>query len=329
MLRRDFIAGLGGTAVWSVVGRAQQRERIRRVGVLMGFDQNDLEAKAFLSAFTQRLAALGWIDGRNVRMNVRWAAGNVDRMRAFAKELVDLQPDVILSQLPPVTAALHRETQAIPIVFVMVGDPVGDGFVASVPRPRGNLTGFMLWEPSLASKWLQPLIEIAPGVRRVPVMFNPDTAPFVRSYQPSFEAAARSLEAKPTLAPVHSDADIEMVITSLGRESGGGLVVTGDAFTEVHRPLIISLVARNNVPAVYPNSGWARDGGLLSFGPSMADEFRRAAFYVDRILRGAKPAELPVQFPTKFETVLNLTTAKGLGLIVPQSILPRADDVIE
>jgi putative tryptophan/tyrosine transport system substrate-binding protein len=328
MRRRDFIAGLGGTAAWSVMGRAQQCERIRRVGVLMGFDENDLEAKAFLSAFTQGLAEWGWTDGRNVRMDIRWAAGNVDRMRAFAKELVDLQPDVILSQLPPVTAALHRETQAIPIVFVMVGDPVGDGFVASVPRPGGNLTGFMLWEPSLASKWLQLLIEIAPGVRRVPVMFNPDTAPFVRSYQPSFEAAARSLKVEPILAPVHSEADIETIITSLG-EPRGGLAVTGDAFTEVHRPLIISLAARNYVPAVYPNSGWAKHGGLLSFGPSMADEFRRAATYVDRILRGAKPSELPVQFPTKFETVLNLRTAKGLGLAVPQSILLRADDVIE
>jgi putative ABC transport system substrate-binding protein len=222
----------------------------------MGLDESDLEAKAFLSAFTQGLADLGWTDGRSVRMDVRWAAGNVDRIRAFAKELVDLQPDVILSQLTPVTAALSRETKTTPIIFVMVGDPVGEGFVASVPRPGGNLTGFMLWEPSLPSKWLQYLIEIAPGVRRVSVIFNPDMAPFIRSYQPSFEAAARSLNVEPNLAPVRSDADIGAVITSLGRELRGGLVVTGDAFTEVHRALIISLAARSNVPAVYPNSRW-------------------------------------------------------------------------
>jgi putative ABC transport system substrate-binding protein len=185
------------------------------------------------------------------------------------------------------------------------------------------------WEPSLPSKWLQLLIEIAPGVKRVSVLFNPDTAPFIRSYQPSFEAAARSLKVEPIVAPVRSDADIETAITSLGREPRGGLVVTGDAFTEVHRPLIISLAARNNVPAVYPNSGWARDGGLLSFAPSMADEFRRAAPYVDRILRGAKPADLPVQLPTKFAMIVNLKTAKALGLTIPETLLATADEVIQ
>jgi putative ABC transport system substrate-binding protein len=329
MRRRQFIAGLGSAAAWPVVARAQQGDRIRRVGVLMGLDENDHEARTFLSAFTQGLAELGWTDGRSVRMDVRWAAGNVDRIRALAKELVDLKPDVILSQLTPVTAALHRETQTIPIIFVMVGDPVGEGFVASVPRPGGSLTGFMLWEPSLPSKWLQLLIETAPSVNRVSVMFNPDTAPFIGSYQPSFEAAARSLKVEPIMAPVRSDADIETAITSLGGERRGGLVVTGDAFTEVHRPLIISLAARNNVPAVYPNSGWARDGGLLSFAPSMADEFRRAAPYVDRILRGAKPAELPVQLPVKFEMVLNTKTAKALGLNIPETLLATADEVIQ
>jgi putative ABC transport system substrate-binding protein len=295
----------------------------------MGLDKDDLEAQTFLSAFTQGLAELGWTDGRNVRMEVRWAAGNVDRMRALAKALVDLQPDAILSQLTPVTAALHGETQTIPIVFVMVGDPVGEGFVASIPRPGGSLTGFMLWEPSLPSKWLQLLIETAPGVNRVSVMFNPDTAPFIGSYQPSFEAASRSLKVKPIMAPVRSDADIETAITSLGGEARGGLVVTGDAFTEVHRLLILSPAARNNVPAVYPNSGWARDGGLLSFAPSMPDEFHRAASYVDRILRGAKPAELPVQLPVKFEMVLNTKTAKALGLTIPETLLATADEVIQ
>jgi putative tryptophan/tyrosine transport system substrate-binding protein len=329
MRRREFMAGLAGAAVWPLTAWTQQSDRIRRVGVLMGLDENDLEARAFLSAFTQGIAELGWTDGRSVHLDVRWAAGNVDRIRAFAKELVDLQPDVILSQLTPVTAALSRETKTTPIIFVMVGDPVGEGFVASVPRPGGNLTGFMLWEPSLPSKWLQYLIEIAPGVRRVSVIFNPDTAPFIRSYQPSFEAAARSLNVEPNLAPVRSDADIGAVITSLGRELRGGLVVTGDAFTEVHRPLIISLAARNNVPAVYPNSGWARDGGLLSFAPSMADEFRRAAPYVDRILRGAKPADLPVERVVKIDLVINLKTAKALGLTIPETLLATADEVIQ
>ena len=304
MRRREFITLIGGAAAaWPLAARAQQGERVRRVGVLMGFDENDPGAKGWLSGFMRGLAELGWTDGRNVRMDVRWAAGNPDRMRTFAKELVDLQSDVILSQTTPVTAALHRETRTIPIIFVMVADPVGAGFAASVPRPGGNLTGFMLWEPSVAGKWLELLNDIAPGVRRVSIMFNPDTAPFIRSYLPSFEAAARSFKAEPIVAPVHSDTGIETAITSLGQEPRGGLVVPGDVFTEVHRARIISLAARNDVPAVYVNSGWARDGGLLSYGPTIVDEFHRAALYVDRSLRGARPTELPVQLPVKFEMV--------------------------
>jgi putative tryptophan/tyrosine transport system substrate-binding protein len=330
MKRREFITLLGGgVAAWPLAVRAQQGERMRRIGVLMGFDESDPGAKDWLSGFMRRLAELGWTDGRNVQMDVRWAAGDPDRMRTFAKELVDLQSDVILSQTTPVTAALRRETRTIPLVFVMVADPVGSGFVASFSRPGGNLTGFVLWEPSVAGKWLELLTEMAPGVRRVPIMFNPDTAPFIKSYLPSFEAAARSFKLEPIVASVHSDAEIETVITSLGREPRGGLVVPGDAFTEVHRALIISLAAQHNVPAVYPNSGWARDGGLLSYGTKMADEFHRAAPYVDRILRGAKPAELPVQLPTKFEMVVNAKTAKALGLDVPPTLLARADEVIE
>jgi putative ABC transport system substrate-binding protein len=278
----------------------------------------------------QGLADAGWTDGRNLRMDVRWAAGNVDRMRMFAKELVGLQPDVILSIGTPVTAALQRETRTIPIVFAGPSDPVGEGFVASLPRPGGNLTGFADAEAAMAGKWVEFLTEIAPGVKRVAVIFNPDTAPGGGSYYlPAFEAAARSLKVAPIAAPVHSDAEIEIVIASLGREPGGGLVVMADTFTNVHRALIIMLAARNNVPAVYPDSRFAREGGLLSYGPTDVDDFPRLASYVDRILRGAKPADLPVQLPTKFELVVNIKTAKSMGLTIPESFLLRADKVIE
>jgi putative ABC transport system substrate-binding protein len=296
----------------------------------MAFDENDPEAKAYLSGFTQGLAELGWTDGRNLRMDVRWAAGNVDRMRMSAKELLDLQPDVILAHGTPATAAFQRETRTIPIVFASVSDPVGDGFVASLPRPGGNTTGFISQEATMAGKWLELLTEIAPGVKRVAAMFNPDTAPSGGRYVlPAFEAAARSFKVAPIAAPIHSDAEIETVITSLGREPGGGLVVMPDTFVESRRAHIILLAARNNVPTVYPDSVWARDGGLLSYGPNRADIFRRSAAYVDRILRGAKPAELPVQVPIKFEMTLNVKTAKALGLTIPSSFLLRSDEVIE
>jgi putative tryptophan/tyrosine transport system substrate-binding protein len=328
MRRREFIAGLAGAAAWPLAARAQQPERMRRIGVLMAYGESDPDARSYLAAFTQAIAGLGWTDGRNMRIDVRWAADN-DRMRMFAKELVDLQPDVIVAQSTPVTAALQRETRAIPIVFATVADPVGEGFVASLPSPGGNITGFITVEAGMAGKWMQLLTEIAPGIKRVAMMFNPDTAPFISNYLPSFEAAARALKAEPITAPVHSNAEIETVIASLGREPGSGLVVMGDVFTFVHRPSIILLAARNNVPAVYSRGGFVRDGGLLSYGPVFEDNFRRAASYVDRILRGAKPAELPVQLATKFEMAVNLKTAKALGLTVPQSILLSADQVIE
>jgi putative ABC transport system substrate-binding protein len=328
--RRTFIAGLAGAAVWPVVARAQQGDRVRRIGVMMGQEENDPDTKARLSGFTQRLSELGWTEGLNLRMDVRWAAADVDRMRMFAKELVDLQPDVILANTTPVTAALQRETRTILIVFAGVTDPVGDGFVASLPRPGGNITGFLDEEAAMAGKSLQLLTEIAPGVKRAAIMFNPDTAPGGGSYfLPAFEAAAQSLKVAPIVAPVHSDAEIETVITSLGRESGGCLVIQPDTFLMVHRASVLLLAARNNVPALYPRSVYVRDGGLLSYGPDIVDIFRRAALYVDRILRGTKPAELPVQLPVKFGMAINLKTAKALGLTVPQSILLRADEVIE
>ena len=330
MKRREFIAGLGGAVAWPLAARAQQRERTRRVGVLMVWDENDPEAKASLSAFTQGLSQLGWIDGRNLQIDVRWAGGNVDQMRVSAKQLVELQPDVILAGTTPGTTAVRQETRTIPIVFVNVADPVGEGFVAGLSRPAGNLTGFIYTEAGIAGKWVELLTEIAPAVKRVAIMFNPDTAPGGGSYfLPAFEAAAHSLKVVPIAAPVRSDAEIETFINSFGREPGGGLAVTADAFMFAHRALIILLAARNNLPAVYQGDVFVSGGGLLSYAPSNADNFHRSASYVDRILRGAKPADLPVQLPVKFVIAVNTKTAKTLGLTVPQSILLRADEVIE
>jgi putative tryptophan/tyrosine transport system substrate-binding protein len=331
MQRRDFIAGLvGATAASSLAVHAQQGDHVRRIGVLVPANENDPEAKALLSGFTQGLAELGWTEGRNVRMDIRWAAGSIEEVRALAKELVDLQPEIIFANATPVTAALQQETRTIPIVFTGVSDPVGSGFIASVPRPGGNLTGFIDLEASIGGKWLELLTEIAPRIKRVAIMFHPETAPGGGLYYlPSFETAARSRKVEPIVAPVHSDAEIETVMTSLGREPGGGLVVMTDAFMPVHRAPIILQASRNNIPTVYPQSVFARDGGLLSYGPNRADLFRRSASYVDRILRGAKPADLPVQLPTKFEMALNLTTAKALGLTIPETLLATADEVIQ
>jgi putative tryptophan/tyrosine transport system substrate-binding protein len=330
MRRREFIAVVGGAAAWPLAATAQQPDRMRRIGVLMGYAENDPGAKAFLAGFIQRLAELGWVDGRNLRIDIRWAPGNVDQMREFAKELVELQPEVIVANSTPVTAALQRETRSIPIIFVIVSDPVGSGFVASLARPGGNITGFSTAEASLASKWLELLTETTPGLKRAAMMFNPDTAPYVSSYYlPSFEAAAQSLKVVPITARVHSDADIETIITSLGREPGGGLLVMPDNFMDIHREQIISLAARNIVPSVYQFPVSVRDGGLLSYGADFADIFRSAAPYVDRVLRGAMPSELPVQMPTKYVLALNTKTARALGLTVPLSLLSRADDVIE
>jgi putative ABC transport system substrate-binding protein len=328
--RRKFIAALGGTAfVWPLAARAQQ-PAMSRIGVLMAYDENDPVAKVLLSGFTQGLAELGWTNGRNLRMDIFWTGTNVDRIRMFAKELVDLQPDVILANSTPVTAALQRETRTIPIVFVIVSDPVGDGFVASLPRPGGNITGFGYAEAEMAGKLLELLTEIAPGVTRAAAMFNPNTIAGGGSYYlPPFEAAARALKVAPIAAPVHNDAEIETVIISLGREPGGGLVLMPDNFVQVHSAPIISLAAQSHVPAVYFAQRFVRDGGLLSYGPDFGDLFRSAAPYVDRILRGAKPADLPVQLPTKFWMAVNSKTAKALGLTIPISFLQRADEVIE
>ena len=323
--RRGFITLLGGAAAWPLAASAQQQgDRVRRIGVLMAYDENDALAETLFSAFIQALAGLGWTDGRNVRVDVRWYGNDTNRIRALAQELVGLQTDIILAASTPATVAVQRETRTIPIVFV--GDPVASGIV--VDRPGGNITGFGNFEGTLGGKWLELLSEIAPGLKRAAIMFNPETA-HVSTYMPSFETAARSLKVAPIIASVHSDAEIETTIIALGREQGGGLIVMPDVFMTAHRAPIISAAARNNVPAVSWASAFARDGGLLSYGVQQVDLFRRAATYMHRILRGEKPGDLPVQFPTKYEMAVNRKTAKALGLAIPPSIMLRADEVIE
>jgi putative ABC transport system substrate-binding protein len=324
--RRRFIATLGGAVAWPLAARAQQGDRVRRIGVLMPFDENDPAWQPRVSAFMQTLAGLGWTVGRNLRIDYHWAGSDINRIRPLAQEVVGLQPDIILTSSTPATVALQRETRTIPIVFVALADPVASGIVARLDRPSGNITGFAAFEASLAGKWLELLSEIAPGLKRAAIMFN--LAP-VSAYMPSFEMAARSLKVELISAPVHDEAEIERAIKDLGREPGGGLVVMPGGFTFVRRSPITLAAARNNVPAVSRQSEFARDGGLLSYGADPVDLYRRAATYVDRILRGAKPGDLPVQFPTKFEMVVNLKTAKALGLAVPPSIRLRADEVIE
>jgi putative ABC transport system substrate-binding protein len=329
MQRRDFLGVLGVAVAWPLSARAQQPDRVRRIGVLMGYAENDPEAQARLEAFKQALLALGWDEGRNLRIDLRWASGDIDRASNFAKELVALHPDVILSNTTPVTAALQRETKTIPIVFVAVSDPVGAGFVQSLPRPGGNITGFINLEPTIGGKWLDLLKEIAPRLTRVAVMFNPQTAPYTEIYLLPMEAAGKQFGVKPFAAPVHREADIEKVISELGREPDSGLIAMTDGFMTVHRKATVELAMRHKVPLMYFISVVPREGGLISYGIDLTNEFQRTASYVDRILRGAKPAELPVQLPTKFELVINLKTAKVLGLTIPPSLLATADDVIE
>jgi putative ABC transport system substrate-binding protein len=333
MRRREFIAGLGAVG-WPLLVRAQQGDSVRRIDVLTRQDENDPVRKTYVSRLTQALADLGWTDGRNLRMDFRWHGDDINRIRALAQELVGLQPDIIVPDSTPATAAVQRETRTIPIVFVALSDPVGSGLVAALNQPGGNMTGFAALEGSIGAKWLGLLSQIAPGLKRVAIMFNPDTdSRIVSVHMPSLETAARSLKVEPIIASVHSDAEIETSIIDLGREPGGGLVVMPGPFTLAHSVAIISAAARNNVPAVYTFSEHVRDGGLLSYGLSYGvdrvDVWRRAAPYIDRILRGAKPGDLPVQFPTKYEMVVNLKTAKALGLTIPPNLLAIADEVIE
>ena len=331
MRRREFITLLGGMAAsWPLGARAQQNEKVRRIGVLMAHTENDPEFKDYLDAFRQGLQKLGWIEGRNVQIDTRWGAlADADMRQRSARELVALRPDIILTQNTPPTASMLQETRTIPVIFVIVADPVGSGFAASLARPGGNATGFTIMEPTITGKWLELLKEIAPSVNRAAFMFNPATAPYVKIYLNTFKAAAASYGVEMILAPVHEKADLDTVIATQAREPNGGVVVIPDGFLNVHRSEIISLAARHRLPIVYPWRFFPEQGGLLSYGSEMRDEFRLAASYVDRILKGEKPGDLPVQAPVKYELVVNLKTAKGLGLTVPSSLLDRADAVIE
>jgi putative ABC transport system substrate-binding protein len=329
MRRREFISLLGAVAIGSpdtVLG--QQAGRMPRIGVLMSLPESDPEAKRRIDVLQKGLLELGLQDGRNIHIDYRWGA-NLNQIARQAKELIDLKPDVIVGVATPAVEALLRETRAIPIVFVQLADPVGQGIVESLAHPGANATGFALFEFSMGGKWLELLKEIAPSVRRVAIMFNPEMAAFGPLYLRSVEAAAPSFSVEPVAAPVHDEAEVESAIASLGREAGDGLIVVPDVFTASHRKPLIELAAKYRVPAIYPLPYYARDGGLLSYGVDYLDLYRRAAFYVDQILKGARPRDLPVQQPTKFELIVNLKTAKTLGLTVPPSLLARADEVIE
>jgi putative ABC transport system substrate-binding protein len=329
--RREFIFTLGSAAAaLPLAARAQQPDRVRRIGVLMGNPQSDREGQAFVAAFREGLQKLGWAEGRNVQIDYRWAApDDAELIQRFAKELIALQPDLILSQSTPTTAATLQQTRIIPIVFTLVADPVGSSFVANLARPGGNVTGFTGVEPTMAGKWLELLKEIAPRVNRVAFLFNPATAPYAEYYMDSFKAAAASFAVEAIATPVHDMSELESVVAAQARGPNGGLIVMNDSFTTVHRADIISLAARYHLPTVYPYRFFTELGGLLSYGIDPLDNFRRAASYADRIIKGAKPSELPVQAPVKFELIINLNTAKALGLDVPLLFQQRADEVIE
>ena len=334
MQRRKFIAAIVNTiaaapAFGLRLASAQQAEKVSRVGVLMGLSESNPEHRNLLAASLEELARLGWVDGLTARIEQRWTDGDLKRASAFARELVAAQPDVILASPTPVTAALHRETTTVPIVFATVSDPIGAGFVAGLPHPGGNITGFTHVDPALGGKWLGLLKEIAPGIKRAGIMFNPDTAPAAGNFfLGSFEAAARLLAIDPVKMPVRSDGEIETAVAGLGSEQAG-VVVTANSFTFIHFGTIISSTTRHNVPAIFETQQLAKEGGLISYGADLPDIFRRAASYVDRILRGEKPADLPVQAPIKFELTINLKTARALSIDVPPRLLAIADEVIE
>jgi putative ABC transport system substrate-binding protein len=328
--RREFITLLGGGAALAVPCVARAQNKVRRIGVLMGFAESDPVVQAYSVAFREGLQKLGWTAGHNIRIDTRWATPrDAEARQRFAKELVALQPDVIISHNTPTTAALLQQTRTIPIVFVIVSDPVGSGFAASFPRPGGNVTGFTNIEPTMAGKWLELLKEIAPRVNRVVLLFNPATAPYAEYYLNPFKAAAASFAVEAIAARVHNPSELESVIAAQARTPNGGLVMMTDSFLVAHRAEITSLAARYRLPAVYPFRSFTERGGLLSYGNDLVDSFRRAASYADRILKGAKPGELPVQAPVKFELVINMKTAKALGLDVPLHLQQRADAVIE
>jgi putative ABC transport system substrate-binding protein len=328
MRRREFITLLGGAAAaWPLSARAQQSERVRRIGVLMNLAADDREGRARLAAFQQELQQLRWIDGRNARIDIRWGAGDAERYRTYAAELVALAPDVILAATTAAVLALKPTTPIVPIVFVGVIDPVGSGLVASLARPGGNATGFTLFEYAIAAKWLELVKEIAPGVTRVAVLRDPTIAAGIGQFAAVQTVAPMNIEL--SAVGLQEADEIEQSIAGFAHGSNGGLIVTAGGFSVNHSDLIVALAARYKLPAVYPFRFFVTAGGLISYGPDPADPYRHAAGYVDRILKGDKPADLPVQAPTKYELVINLKTAKALGLDVPATLLARADEVIE
>jgi putative ABC transport system substrate-binding protein len=328
MRRREFITLLGASAAaWPLAARAQQTGAIRRIGVWVGVGEHDPEAQPRVAAFQQGLRELGWIEDRNIRIDFHWDTSDVSRRDITAKELIDLAPDVLLAESTPAVSALQRATHTIPIVFLYASNPVGSGFIASLAHPGGNITGFTIFEPSMGGKWLEVLKEIAPLTSRVAAIFNPQT--HTGMYFPTLETFASSLGLELIVAPVQNISEIEQAIVDVAREANGGVLVLPDVFTVVHRAPVIALTARHRVPAVYAYRFFVTGGGLVSYGSDILDGYRRAATYVDRILKGERASDLPVQAPTKYQLVINLKTAKALGLTVPPTLLVAADEVIE
>jgi putative ABC transport system substrate-binding protein len=329
--RRKFITLLGAAAAWPLAARAQQAERVRRIGVLMNAAATDAVSESYVAAFVQGLRQLGWVEGQNLRIDIRWNAGDAQLARIYGAQLIGLNPDVILASSTTNLTVIQQATSTVPVVFVQVSDPVEQGFVASLAKPGGNLTGFTQYEFSIGGKWLGLLKEIAPGLARVAVMFNPGTSPQSKFFVRSIEAAAPALHVQPIVVPLRSAGDIEPVVADFAQQPNSGLLLPTDSFTGLHQKLIVESAGRHRLPAISWNHNFPKDGGLMYYGANvtMDVQFRRAAGYVDRILRGEKAADLPVQAPTKYETVINLKTANALGLTVPPTLLARADEVIE
>jgi putative tryptophan/tyrosine transport system substrate-binding protein len=327
--RREFIAGLGSTVAWPVMGRAQQAERMRHIGVLMSVIQEDPGGAADVMAFRQGLAELGWIEGRNIDVQFRWPGGDIERIQTFAKEVVGLRPDVLIGRSTPTTAALKQETATIPIIFVNVPEPAEQGFVQSLARPGGNITGFTNFEASIGGKWLQLLKEVDPRIARVAAIYNPQTAPFAGLFLRSVQSAAPTFAVEVVAMPIRSDADIDTALSMFATQPSSGLIAIPDSFTVQHRDRIIALTASYRLPTLYANHSATPSGGLMAYAVDTRDTMQRAAGYVDRILKGAKPADLPVQQPARFQLSINLKTAKAIGLDIAPNLLVRADEVIE
>ena len=330
MRRRDFIRIIAGSTVaWPLDVRAQQSERLRKVGALISTREDDADGQARVALLRQGFSELGWIENRNISFDFRWIGGDATRAKANAAELVSQKPDVIIANSTLSLAAARNETSTIPIVFVVVGDPIGQGFVSSLAHPGGNITGFSAFEFAISGKWLELIKEIAPEVRRVAFIFNPQSGPYAERFVQSIAPVAPSFGVDLAVSPTRDPAEIERAIVAVSGEPKGGLIINPDAFTGANRGLIISLAARYRLPAVYPYKYYAADGGLLSYGHDSNEPFQRAPAYVDKILKGANPGDLPIQQPTKFELIINLKTAKTLSVTIPPQLLDRANELIE